>query len=370
MNILHISAVSGWGGGENHIENLCLEFSKIYPDCRNTIFCVEGGKFHKKLKKTELNFITAPLRIKVDPRYFLKLGRITKTLKIDIIHLHDPTAIMQAIAADKLFKLPPFVFSKKTSFPIKNRKRSLYKYNYPKIKKILCVSKATKSVAEQSIIDTAKLEVIYHGTNFNSKSTITPFTLSEKLNLKTNSTVIGNIGNHIRAKNLETFIEVANVLINKEGLKNLSFVQIGSFTDRTDNLEHMIKDYKLSNHVHLLGHMPMASNFISQFNFMLITSQSEGIPQVIYESMYHGTPVVSTNVGGIPEILEHEVTGMLSPMHDPDHLSKNLVTLLSNTTLKQTISQKAKDRLDKELSTETMAQKTYGVYRDVLSNNL
>src|SRR5210317_2651574 len=137
MNILHLSAVSNWGGGENHIENLCAELAATNPEIKNIVFCVKNGPFHERLKTTNINYITAPLGIKVDLRFSFKLGKVCRSEQIDLIHIHDTTAIQLAIIADKIYNLPPFIFSKKTSFEIKQRKKTLYKYNYPKIKKIL-----------------------------------------------------------------------------------------------------------------------------------------------------------------------------------------------------------------------------------------
>jgi len=180
MHILHLSAVTNWGGGENHIENLCYELAASNPEIKNTILCARDTPFHKRLEKSDLNYITAPLKIKVDPRYFFKIGSFCKREKVDLLHIHEPSALMSAILADKFYNLPPFVFSKKTSFPIKQRKKTLYKYNYPKIKKILCVSDESKKVAEKGIRDHEKLITIYHGTNLNTKGIDTPFKLRKK----------------------------------------------------------------------------------------------------------------------------------------------------------------------------------------------
>jgi len=316
MHILHLSAVKNWGGGENHIENLCAELSISDPEVKNTIFCVRNGTFHKRLQKTNLQFIPATLWPKFDPRFFIKLGRVCKKHKVDIIHIHDPSAILLAILADKFFNLPPFVFSKKTSFPIKQRKKTLFKYNYPKIKKILCVSEETKNIASKGITDHSKLVTIYHGTNLKTKSAETPFLLREKCNIPPNKKIIGNIANHIRAKHLDTWVDVADIIINKEKRDDFFFVQIGTFTDRTEALKERVKELNLESYMEFMGYTPNASNFLPQFDLSLITSQSEGVPQVIYESFYHKTPVISTNVGGIPEIVDHNINGLMAPMHD------------------------------------------------------
>src|SRR5690606_33991183 len=135
-------------------------------------------------------------------RFILKIGSLCKKKKIDLVHIHDTTALSLAVMADHIFDLPPFVFSKKTSFPIRNRKQTLFKYNYRKIRSILCVSETTLKVASPSIEDPSRLKVIYHGTRLDNKSASTPFLLREKLDLPSDKRIIGNIANHIRAKHL------------------------------------------------------------------------------------------------------------------------------------------------------------------------
>lgn len=368
MNILHLSAVSNWGGGENHIENLCSELAITNPEIKNMVFCVKDAPFHKRLQETNIEHIAVPLAIKIDLRFSFKLGRVCKAKEIDLIHIHDTTAIQLAIIADKIYNLPPFVFSKKTSFEIKQRKKTLYKYNYPKIKKILCVSNETLKVSEKAIIDKSKLITIYHGTNLKTKSDKTPFKLREKFNIDNQTKIVGNVSNHIRAKHLDTWVNIADYIINQEKRTDFFFIQIGTFTERTQPLLNRVKDLNLTKYMIFLGYTPNASNFIPQFDLALMTSQSEGIPQFIYEAMYHKVPVISTNVGGIPEIIEHGVNGMLANMHDYKTLSKHLLKLTDDMQTQEKFTNYSHKKLIENFTTSKMAQKTVLTYREILKN--
>ncbi len=366
MNVLHLSAVKNWGGGEHHIENLYKELLDTNPEINNIILCAKDAAFHNRLKTTKINFETGIRKLKIDLRYVLKINTICKTQNIELIHIHDPIALQLAIISDKIFKLPPFVFSKKTSFKIKQRKKTLYKYNYLKIKKILCVSKETQRVCEKAITDHKKLITIYHGTNLKTKSTQTPFNLREKFNITPDKKIIGNIANHIRAKHLDTWIDIANRIVNDEKRDDFIFIQIGEYTNRTDALLQRVKTLKLENHMMFLGYTTNASNFISQFDISVMTSQSEGIPQFIYESMYHKTPIVSTNVGGIPEIIDHNSNGLLANTYDDETLTKQVFALSNQPELQQQFIEKAHKKLIANFTTSKMAQETLKVYETVI----
>ncbi|MDW5288811.1 glycosyltransferase family 4 protein [Formosa sp. PL04] len=367
MTILHVSGVSNWGGGENHIENLYYELEKSNLDVTQYIFCVKNSVFHKRLIEKNYACIAAPLGFKIDPRYILKLIKTCRSKKIDLIHLHDPTALTLSVIADRISKkLPPFIFSKKTVFEIKNRKSTLFKYNYKKIEKYICVSKAVAQVTAKGIEDTSKITTIYNGIRFSNKTDITEFKLRAKYQIPENKIIIGNIGNHIRAKNLLTFLNVIDDIVNIKKLTNFHFVQIGDFTKKTDEYKAKVKELKLEDYITFTGFVNNASNFIPQFDIFMLTSQSEGLPQVINEAFYFKTPVISTNPGGIPEIISSGVNGFLSDVNDYKSLSDNLVNLSADKELQQQFIERSHTQILANFSSEVMARKTFDVYKSIL----
>ncbi|WP_424494502.1 glycosyltransferase family 4 protein [Salinimicrobium sp. GXAS 041] len=368
LNVLHLSAVKNWGGGGNQIENLCYELSKTNPEVKNLIVIGANGRFEERLKDSDFNYCTIPLKFKIDPRAVYKLIRLCKKEKIDLIHLHGSTSLTLAVIADKIKKLPPFIFSKKTSFPIKDRKITLYKYNYPNIKKILCVSDAVKKISASSIKDTSKLKTIYHGTRIDNKDTKTPFQLREKFSIPKAHKIVGTIGNHVKPKDLNTWIDTIDIIVNKLEHKGITFIQIGSFTGFTPSLKERIKELQLEKHVHFLGYMNMASNFMKQFDVFLLTSQSEGLPQVIYEAFYHRTPVVSTEVGGVNEIITNGKNGLMAASKDAENLAKNVIRILQDKQLADSFKQRSYEILIPKYTSENMAKETLEQYREIINS--
>ncbi len=365
MNILHLSAVKKWGGGEHQIENLIRELQTIEHSVDNYVLCVKNSEFHEILKQTNFQVLYAPLAVKLDLRYVFKMIRVCRKHKIDLIHIHDPTALTLSVMATKLAKLPPFIFSKKTSFPIKNRRQTLYKYNHPKIKRILCVSEMTKKIASERITDDSKLVTVYHGTSRNKN--IKPlFTLREKFNIPEGKIIVGTIANHIRAKDLETWIEIVDHVIKKMNQQNFHFIQIGSFTNRTPAYLDKIEERGLNKFITFTGFMQDAAAFIPQFDISLLTSQSEGLPQFIYESFYYKVPMVSTNVGGIPEIISDGENGLLSNPFEAESLANKLIALSADKVLQQKFAENSVKKLEENYTTGKMAEKTLAEYKKVL----
>ncbi|WP_372919155.1 glycosyltransferase family 4 protein [Salegentibacter sp.] len=372
MNILHLSAVNNWGGGENQIELLCREFKEHYPEVKNQILCKKGKLFHKRLEKTNLKFLTASLAFQMDPRYIRRIISICKKENIDLIHIHDSTALSLAIIADNLADLPPMVFSKKTSFPIRNRKQSLYKYNHPKLKKIFCVSKKTRNVTSEGIQDENKLVTLYHGIDPELQRNLKPgLDLRNFLKIPSERKIIGNIANHIEAKDLQTLVKTANQLINRENRKDFHFVQIGGFEKpRTSSLLQEVKQFGLEEHFSFLGFRENAAALIPQFDISIITSESEGLPQFIYESFFHKIPVISTGVGGISEIITHKINGLLAQAHDHKKLCENILILAENEELIPKFAEISHQMVLQNFTSEIMMEKTLIEYKKILHERL
>lgn len=370
MNILHVSGVLKWGGGENHIQNLCFELAQSNPEVNNIILCVEGGQFHQKLTKLNIKFFTARRRRRIDSQFIRRIIQLCKEESIDLIHLHDPTAMQLAIIADHFSNLPPFVLSKKISYPVRKNFLSLYKYNYKKIKKYLCVSDETKSVLAEGVKDKSKILTLYHGTRIDNKSDVTPFKLRGKLGITPDKKIIGNIANHYPAKDLFTLVRTLNRLINEYGRKDVHFVQIGSPSNTTPEIMALLKTHNLESYISFLGFTENASNFIPQFDIGFMSSKLEGIAQFLYECFYHRVPVVTTNAGGAAEIIKQGETGFIAEKGDDEALARYLVYVLDHPEEAKTIAENGNILLFSQFVTPVMAQKTLAVYRDIIGNEV
>jgi glycosyltransferase involved in cell wall biosynthesis len=89
-----------------------------------------------------------------------------------------------------------------------------------------------------------------------------------------------------------------------------------------------------------------------------------GIPLV--EAMASGLPVVATRVGGIPEIVEHGVTGLLVPPDDPDALAGAIAELLVDPSRARELGEAGRRRAEERFSWETVAERLRGLYADLL----
>lgn len=109
-------------------------------------------------------------------------------------------------------------------------------------------------------------------------------------------------------------------------------------------LEELIDNLHLAQICSLEGELPGAVKLFAEAQFALLASHTEGLPNVVLEAMAAGLPVVATRVGGVPELIDDGVTGLLVPPHDPPSLAKALALIAGDPDLRARMGAEARRR--------------------------
>jgi len=138
------------------------------------------------------------------------------------------------------------------------------------------------------------------------------------------------------------------------------FLIIGDGRNRKE-LEEMIKERNLEKKFFLIGALPQAAKYLKAFDVFVLPSIKEGFPYVLLEAMAAGLPIVSSLVGGTPEIIENGQNGFLILSKNPKILAERIADILDNPELATRLSQTGQEKI-KEFSIEKMVQETEKVY--------
>ena len=95
---------------------------------------------------------------------------------------------------------------------------------------------------------------------------------------------------------------------------------------------------------------------------LVVPSRTESIPQVIKEAFYLKVPVIATNVGGIPELVTHEKTGILVPSEEPEQLTIAINNLLDNDKTRRNIANNAFEFINNNFSWDVLLEKYTNLY--------
>lgn len=169
------------------------------------------------------------------------------------------------------------------------------------------------------------------------------------------SFIVGTIGELHKNKGYEYLIGAAREV------QNATFVIIGEGEERK-KLEALIEKNDLKNRVFLLGYIPDATDYLNAFDIFVLPSLKEGLPYVILEAGLQGLPVVASSVGGIPDFIEHEKTGLLVPAKDANALTTVIHLLIENETLRRSLGPTLREKTKTRFSFRFMLERTISLY--------
>ncbi len=187
---------------------------------------------------------------------------------------------------------------------------------------VITVCKALKDAIVNLNILAAKVRVIANGVDTSKFRPIPRSEARRLLDLPHNERVVLSVGGLVEPKGFDVLIRSLRILRAKPGNPDLSLIIAGEGAARS-RLQRLIDTLDLAPCVRLVGSVPHEQLFqwYSAADLFCLASSREGWPNVILESLACGTPVVASNVGGIPEIIANDHLGLLCDRDDSSFAS-------------------------------------------------
>ena len=102
-------------------------------------------------------------------------------------------------------------------------------------------------------------------------------------------------------------------------------------------------------------------------DLFVMCSDNEGSPNAVLEAMAMRTPVIATEVGGIPDLVDSGTTGLLVPRRGQDALARAIVSLAADPALREAMAGAARSKVERELSFERRMKRVEGVYDELMA---
>ncbi|HYZ98684.1 MAG TPA: glycosyltransferase [Acidimicrobiales bacterium] len=182
-----------------------------------------------------------------------------------------------------------------------------------------------------------------------------------KLGIDPGTLVVGTVANLRPVKAYPDLLDAAFEVVDR--LPNVRFVLVGQGPQEAE-IRALHARMGLGDRVLLLGHRPDAVRLMAGFDVFVLSSLHEGLPVALMEALALGLPVVATDVGGIPELVEHGREGLLVPPGRPPELATALVTLLTDAGRRRQMAEAA-GRRGEALSIDTAVRQTEAVYHEL-----
>jgi len=171
-----------------------------------------------------------------------------------------------------------------------------------------------------------------------------------------NETILISTSRLVKKNGLGDLIDATKILIDENYKIKTLILGEGPLKN---NLKFKIKNLKLQNEVLLIGHIDSEKipQYLQKADIFIRPSLSEGLGSSFLEAMATGLPIIGTPVGGIPDFLKHEETGLLAKPNNPESIAKQVKLLLNNNELKNKIAENGQKLVFQKYNWDNIAQR-------------
>ena len=346
------------GGTENVVLQLCKIFS---PRVNKVIVCSCGGVHVATLEKMGINHYEIPDMESKSPRTILTilktLKRIIREENITVVHTHHRMAAFYT----RLLYNGRFTFFN-TSHGVFADKRALTRFAYKKTNLIACGSMVAKNL--QGFYGLERVKTIRNAVESFAGERV-PDPLITSLREKGFS-IVGNVGRFSEEKGVSYFLRAIPRI--RLAHPEARFLIAGDGPER-EVLNTLVKELGVSDVVFFLGYRSDVQNVMSQMDFLVLPSLSEGLPLIPIEAFSEEKTIVATAVDGTVEIVKDGKNGLLCAPADENDLAEKICWMLEHPAERAAMEDNARACYEKDFSFSRLEKEYVRYYLEILEKN-
>ncbi len=293
-----------------------------------------------------------------------------KHYQIDLLHAHQYTPFFYASISRGLGASPPVLFTEHGRHYPDERKLKRVLANRWLLKRSDRVTAVGRFIRQALIdnegIDGRRIEVIHNGIDPDTYPTADENTRAQArglLNLDDDTPLVMQVARFHPVKDHRTAVKAFVRVIEQAPTARLCLIGDG---DERQAIETLSAELGIHHHVEFLGVRDDVAQLLPAADVFMLSSQSEGLSVTLLEAMAAGLPIAATDVGGNGEVVEHGVTGLLSPRGDDRALSSNLLELLQDPAKRRAMGLAGREKLLAEFTQDRMHRGYTGLYERML----
>jgi glycosyltransferase involved in cell wall biosynthesis len=189
-----------------------------------------------------------------------------------------------------------------------------------------------------------------------------------ELGLSDDEAVILSIGRLSQEKGHADLIRAAAALETMSGAPRFRVVIVGDGPER-ERMAQLAARLGIEKRISFAGFQRDTRPYYAMATAVAVPSHSEGSPNVVLEAMAAGLPIAANAVGGVPEILEEGVTGLMVPSRNPDAMAKAILRILSDAELRLRLGAAARARTESSHTPEAYRRALVEFYQNTLESS-
>jgi len=285
-----------------------------------------------------------------------KLARIIDSNNIDLIIIHWSRdfniAVLAKILSSRNVKL---IYTRHMA--ITRYKNTYYhQFLYSQVDRFVVITKQLRKEAVKFLpITDSKIKLLYHGLNKSTLAFNSNRISCDKFRVNAISEKYLHVAIFSRieeAKGHHLLVEAVNKLRIKNKEIHVTIVGHIMCHEYYKKLKKSIHDYQLDSQFHFHEFIEHASSFMTCFDIIVLTTYAETFGLVLIEAMQSGVAVIGSNAGGVPEIINDKVTGLLFKTKDVESLSKKIEFYYDNPDSRKEIAKQGQQFVEIDFSDE------------------
>lgn len=360
VRVLHLIETGGPGGAERILLALATHLGQHY---HSTVGLLRHGWLESQVLASGLDCSHLDGNGHGDLAVLRRLLHVIRSHNIDLMHAHEFYMNMLATLVSCMTGIPTVcTVHGKNYYPERWRRRMIYRLIARRAAQLVVVSRELQRFfCDTTGVPRERVGVILNGIDTTAFSGISRRReLLDPLGIPREARIVGTIGNLYEVKGQTHLVHAARLL--SQCLPELHVIILGRGGMR-DALRSLSVSLGIQDRIHLLGFREDAASYLGLMDVFTLPSLSEGLPISLLEAMAAEVPVVVTQVGGMPEVVEHGKTGFLVPPGDPETLAQEIRWLLENPEGARAMGEAGGHRVRESFSLEGMIGQYHEVYR-------
>ncbi len=361
VRVIEILATGTSGGAQEHVFGLVTRLDTTYYDA--SVVSLSAGSAVRKLQRHgfEVTVIETP----DDAEAVRQLAAHLAEVRPDVIHTHmyraDVVGTRAVLALRESGHRAPYVVSTVHSSRVRSHEdRDLLRHLTAEMDQLIAVSKSIERKIADEHRTAAPVRLIYNGVDLQRYDDQGPCsTLRDEYGMESGSRIVGVVARLEPEKGHQTLIEAWPHVLREVPDAYLLIVGEGS---RRDFLEQWAAAHKVAHRVVFAGRRDDIPAVTAGLDVAVLPSWREAQGLSILEAMAMSRPVVASDVGGIPEMIEDGVTGLLVEHDNPVALAAAIVRLLKDRAFARTIAKAGHDLVHERFCIELMVKAIEGIY--------
>lgn len=372
MKVLHMISGGDSGGAKTHVFAL-LEALKKYADVK--IVCLTPGIFYQDILKKDIDTVLIEQKNRADLSIISKIKDLIDREGFELLHIHGARANFIATLLKRKLSIP-VITTVHSDYNLDFTDGLYKKYIFTTLNKLalrsvdyyIGVSDNFKNMLIQRGFKPNKIFTVYNGMNYDiipAYVTREEFAAEHNIEYNENYTYVGIIGRFDHVKGHRIFIEGAKEALKKN--ENLRFLLAGE-GPLLDELKKLAEEYNISDKIYFLGFLSNIYNFINFIDINTLTSLSESFPYVLLEGAGLKKPTVSSDVGGISDLITDGENGFLFENGNSADFAEKILLLAGDKQLQQTMGERLHHKATTQFSSDNLAKTHMEIYSNVIED--